>query len=73
MSRPPRTVRVEPVELGDRTVLAVVGDDQRRFEFGEPVIAVDERGGARRGTVTWDPGARWVVSLGEPDAHESST
>jgi hypothetical protein len=70
MGAPYRTVRVHPVVLRDRTVLAVEPEDQRGFEFGERVYAVrvDEGQEAteRVGIVTWDPVARWIVTLEQP-------
>ena len=64
MGAPYRTVRVHPVVLADRTVLAVDPADERGFEFGERVYVADPDGGEERvGIVTWHPVARWIVHL----------
>jgi hypothetical protein len=60
-----RSVRVLPRDLGDREVLVVAAEDQRSFDFGERVHVIDDDGNERMGVVTWDPVARWVVTIEE--------
>jgi hypothetical protein len=68
MASPVRSVHVLPRDIGDRTVLVVSDDGQRNFDFGERVYVVDDHGGERVGVVTWDPVARWIVSIEERGA-----
>jgi hypothetical protein len=60
-----RTVRVEERVYGSRTVLAVEPSDPRSFGFGERVIVLGDDGEERKGIVSWDMEARWVVAIEE--------